>query len=745
MNPPQIELSFIDKNGFPVIMDIAQESIPQLSMTMQITDEEWDSVAVADAVDTSIELPETANNAKIFGYYGVPEVRASVTEQQKNMLLKINGLDSLRGYAVIKSTKHANNGFKLKNGAYSVQLFGGNASWFSKLANKLLADYNYTDHNQLQDDANVLVGIDAKYGVLNFGYLLVKYGSTWQTKTGGGTLYPDLSEFTRFVFVKHLLDLIQQDAGIEFVSDFFNTGWFKTLIIPLPAVKVLAGTFAQDYLDMIVGDNDAVAPNNPIIFDYSTQSPIVGAPWLNFSTGEFTAPYKGTYKFMYSTVFTYIVASNPASIGQIGALGMYKNGVLVSGSSLEGYSYNVPGSGVPPPDLPCATSMVLALNAGDVITFRTLQFFTLVTGSATNTIVQVTGEAYVEYGAANQPSYPKYLFRDWQVKDFIKGLTQLFRLKWQTSKMGNRVFVEPASDYWYSERFEAPNLKQGFYQRNPQDTIGQKIDFSQPASTSADAFRFASQFYNYKKDPNDEYMKSGDKEQIPILGCKAVLQGMANENSETRENAFFAGTVQIFDIGATYRAAPAITDITVVNSIQVPLMLQTSSVNENDKFNFLPRILVFRRQSDWNDDGALKYTFGQTTANLTNMRYPIAYVANMQNTNGWDMPLTLGNLQVGANFYVGLVGRFYAEYFGSKLLNSKILSAFFFLSVSDVQSFDFRKKIFFQNIYYKVVSIENFNPLQPESPTQLLLEPEPFDRFSIVGQIINSPISPIVT
>ena len=333
MNPPQIELSFIDTNGFPVVMDLAQENIPQLSMTMQITDDEWDTVAVADAVDTSIELPETANNAKIFGYYGIPEAQSNTTEQQKNMLLKINGANSLAGYGVIKRAKHANNGFKLKNGSYSVQLFGGNASWFSKITNKLLSEYDYSAYNQIQDDANVLAGVEAKYGTLNFGYTPIKYGTTWKAKTGGGTLYPDLAEFTRFVYVKHLLDLIQQDAGIEFVSNFFSTLWFTTLIIPLPPLSILEGAFAQDYLDMIVGDNDTVAPNNLIIFDYSTLSPLVAPPWYDFFTGQFTAPYKGLYKFIYTTTFEYIIPPSPTSFGQMGAIGVYKNGVLVADSS----------------------------------------------------------------------------------------------------------------------------------------------------------------------------------------------------------------------------------------------------------------------------------------------------------------------------------------------------------------------------------------------------------------------------
>ena len=58
MNPPQIELSFSD-----LVLDIAGASIPELSMSMQITNDEWDAVAVADAVDTSVELPATLNNS----------------------------------------------------------------------------------------------------------------------------------------------------------------------------------------------------------------------------------------------------------------------------------------------------------------------------------------------------------------------------------------------------------------------------------------------------------------------------------------------------------------------------------------------------------------------------------------------------------------------------------------------------------------------------------------------------------
>ena len=435
MNPPQIELSFSD-----LVLDIAGASIPKLSMSMQITNDEWDAVAVADAVDTSVELPATLNNSKVFGFYGVPEVQAGVVEQQKNMVLRVNGVDTLRGYGLIKGVKHSHNGFKLMTGSYSVQLFGGNATWFSKLADKYLSQYDYSAYNELQTDSNVLVGIDAKYNVLDFGYCLIKYGNLWKSKTGGGTDVPDLSEFTRFVFIKHLLDLIQEDAGIQFISNFFDSEWFKTLIIPLPALSTVGGAFAEDYINTIVKDNDAVPPANVIIYDSYLQAPIVGASWYNNTNGKFTAPYKGLYQFRYETTFTYLVPPSPTSYGQFMALGLYKNNVYQSGTNLEAFSFNTPGSGVPPPNVTASKVFTLELNEGDTVEFRTLQFFSLCTGFATQSTVQVTGEAYFEYGAADQPSYPKYLFRNWQTKDLIKGLTQLFQLKWQSNKLGSEVY-----------------------------------------------------------------------------------------------------------------------------------------------------------------------------------------------------------------------------------------------------------------------------------------------------------------
>lgn len=195
-----------------------------------------------------------------------------------------------------------------KTGYYNITLLGKLANIFAEIGEQELTDLDFSD--------------------LDHTYALANITTSWVAPVGTGYTYPlidngfssDLQNFSinnmyPAIYVKEYIDRIFEDSGFTYESNFFDSSFFKHLIIPfnsstlrLTAEQILARKFraSNTIRDSIITqgtvtnssgitaifDNDSTAPN----FDSTNQ--------YNTTNGRFTCGLAGVYTFCTQVIIT---------------------------------------------------------------------------------------------------------------------------------------------------------------------------------------------------------------------------------------------------------------------------------------------------------------------------------------------------------------------------------------------------------------------------------------------------------
>jgi hypothetical protein len=134
-----------------------------------------------------------------------------------------------------------------KNIEYEIALFGELGGFVSKLGGKKLneLDFSEYDHfyngNNIKNSWNTINGSGYYYPLIDYGYSsLDKLNYYYRT-------------FRPALYVKEYMEKIISDAGYTYQSNFFNTNFFKRLIIP----NNDNGFLKKDATDYVNGNNNA--------------------------------------------------------------------------------------------------------------------------------------------------------------------------------------------------------------------------------------------------------------------------------------------------------------------------------------------------------------------------------------------------------------------------------------------------------------------------------------------------------
>lgn len=190
------------------------------------------------AYSKTITVPGNANNNKVFGHiyslnsannYGINTDSPSVgynfdPSKQTNAKIFVNKIQIFKGVLRLME-------IKIDKGVieYECVVFGELGGFASAIANKTLEDQDLKNHfvayNQDWTDANVKNSWDASGTGIVFP--LIDYGNCKH-----GTIDYHLNAFRPAFFVYELIDKIIDYSGYTYSSDFINTSFFRSLILP---------------------------------------------------------------------------------------------------------------------------------------------------------------------------------------------------------------------------------------------------------------------------------------------------------------------------------------------------------------------------------------------------------------------------------------------------------------------------------------------------------------------------------
>ena len=191
----------------------------------------------------TIVLPGTSNNNKLFGNI-FEFTNSNFTGDGDNVGYNFNASKSAKAYLTIDGLLAIKGILKLltiihdgKNIEYEVAIFGELGGFVSALGNKKLEDLDFSEHNQVYSLTNIVNSWTSNSCV----FPLIDYGLVSTDK-----IDYQYKAFRPALFVKDYISKIIDGAGYTYESNFFETDFFKTLIIPNNR-KILSRNSSQGF------------------------------------------------------------------------------------------------------------------------------------------------------------------------------------------------------------------------------------------------------------------------------------------------------------------------------------------------------------------------------------------------------------------------------------------------------------------------------------------------------------------
>jgi len=213
-------------------VDISQEI--DVDFTFSISD-----IKEVDKRNTSysksMNLPNTSNNQKIFGYIFDISTQTDYDSTLRNVFFNFNPAKQAKAQLFVNNVMVYDGVLRLieinntdGNITYNVNLFGKLYDILSAMGERTLTDIDWSDYNHIYDWTNVNTSWyrnEWVSGEQNYVYPLIDYGYTTD-----GIEYP-LRNFKPALFVREIIQRIFDSIGFQFYSPFFDTEYFKRLII----------------------------------------------------------------------------------------------------------------------------------------------------------------------------------------------------------------------------------------------------------------------------------------------------------------------------------------------------------------------------------------------------------------------------------------------------------------------------------------------------------------------------------
>lgn len=673
-------------------LDLTQEISTEFTYAI---DDIKDFASRNTSFSKTIVIPGNANNNKLFGHIfkldSANEYNPATTNvgfnfnptQAAQCYILVDGIQIFKG--VLRLLEIIIDGGHIE---YECVVFGELGGLVSNIGNAKLEDINFGYANQVWNETTISASWDSVSGGGVF-YPLVDYGQvSYNSKHDW-----DFKAFKPALFLKAYMDKIITNAGYTYESSFFDTNFFKRLIVPSNA-KIITREDTTAFSATGQVKNYTLA-SNYISFDVVT-------------AGNFTANAPKN-KFTYNSATPLTTDIEIEILGQINGLDagtpditfdLYLNGtvintIVITETSPVNFSAILSAQGVTINNTDYLQVEMTHTNnpAWDIdVTGGT---FTV--GSTTPVLVPLGyGDSIVI-----DDTIPKGIFQ----RDFFASVLKMFNLYVTEDKLKEKhLKIEPYIDFY--------------------DVSGSRYDWTALVDRSKvlkvkPMSELNGRYFQYKyKQDTDFYNEQYQKKYAEGYGDRLEDTGYTFETDTQTAEIIFSAT-PIVGYNGEDKVFSTIFKLS-----------NTSGTQSEDKTEHNIRIMQAQKVtglSSW----ALKNGSGTTLANYTAYGY-----AGHLHFDSTAFPL----LKPTSDINFGALQELYAEFDGpypsANLFNSywsdyiaeitnknsKLLNCNVFLKDTDIYNLDFGKLVYIDGSLWRINKVMNYNPIDLQTTQVELLK-----------------------
>ena len=583
--------------------------------------------------------------------------------------IEVDGLQIIKG--VFRLLEIIRDG---RNIEYECAVFGELGGFVAALGNNRLEDLDFSAYNHNYTYANITDSWNTATGS-GYCYPLIDYGNVSIGNHGVAKKDFQYKAFRPALFVREYIDKIITNAGYTWESNFFDTAFFKRLIIPtnqkeLSTLSNFALSIAATSYNYATADGASKA----VTFGIQT---VLGGFTASAGNTIFTSggAASGTLNFRIKGSFTKS-SSIPFSVE------VRKNGVAVSAYSLGGFSasspylfdYNF-------------TAFNISFVASD-----TLSVVVVGPGTGTWYLQFDTGDTLLTILSSSLVADPVTLNKFYDLndviprgifqKDFFTSILKMFNLLVTEDKFQTKhLVIEPYVDFYTGDRVDWSD----------------KLDRSKPIRLKPMSEANA-RYYELKwRQDNDFYNEDYRKKYNESYGDRIYDNGLEFAKDKETVEVIFAST-PLYGTNGEDKVFPAI-------------YKKSDNNTKEDPIEHIVRLMQVKKIT-----GVASWKILNDNNNLgSNTTY--LYAGHFDDPDAPNADLNFGATKelyfelASGNLSNNLFNTYYSPYLSEITdKDSRLLTAYFKLTDLDMYNLDFSKFIYIDGALYRLSKVIDYTP-----------------------------------
>jgi hypothetical protein len=671
----------------------------------------------------TINVPGNANNNKVFGHiYNFTSGNIKLTDEdgqdtlpnvgynfdptkQANCQIFVNKIQVFKG--VLRLLE-----ITIQNGVieYQCAVFGELGGFASAIGNELLEDMDNFNKYVQQWNKTTVVNSWTASGVasgLGIVYPLIDYGNCNDVKDW------HLDAFRPAFFVHEIMDSIITNSKYTYTSAFFDTPYFRSLIIPNN--KANLEQLTQDLLrvasNTALDSGSSTGTGGDLVFNVITNLVL----FSNTANSSFTFIAPGT-----NNTLGKIKLSGSVSLSRPGTITikLYQSASIVYEETYTTY--------VDYQQIPIDWLVTTSLDLGDVLSVNA-------TFSASETYVTLDPDLVLEfvsdYAQSDNASLDvvlnmKHLLpKGIQQKDFFASICRMFNLYvYEDPQKSTHLLIEPYIEFYRRGAgfLKVNDVGELLLHGEPGDTTGllllsdpiadsidwsNKVDYSKEISIKPMS-ELNARYYDFLYTEDDDYYNEAYN--------KKYNETYADRKEDTRfQFAEDRSETKIIFSPSILTASSTDT------KLRANLFKETNGTAERKDNNI--RIMFFKSVASdssyhikrvYPTNGNLPGDALNTYGYAGHLDDPIEPTVDLNFGAPNEFYFKLTNPYPSANLYNAWWDEYLAEIINK---DSKLLSCYLYLTVQDIHSLDFAQLIYIDGALWRLNKVIDFNPSIPKT------------------------------